>query len=102
MGYTVIDEDIVIDQDKYYNVIKCRKLENTEEILCSEVAIRYGKILLDNKNEVLLRFLHKEKSSYENILDTLRKSNSESATRRIIDIEKEMDILKEALKYYDM
>ena len=102
LGYSIIDENIVIDQDKYYTVIKCRKLENTKKANYNKADIKYGKILLDNKNEVLLSFLHKEKSSYENVLNTLKKSNSESATRRIMDIEEEMDILKEALKYYDM
>ena len=64
VGYSIIDEDMILEEGKFYPVIKAipRKGEKelTELTELSELEARFGPVLLEKKHPVLARFLEKE------------------------------------------
>lgn len=128
-GYYIIEENMVLEEGKYYPMMKvvkdsnqCENFENLEKnernILqptegVSEnraiegkydktVFYKYGKGLLENKNEILKLFLEKELTTYNNILEKLTANTQENTLMRIKEIKDEINYIKEALLYYEM
>lgn len=48
-GFEIIDEEVVYDQKKYYEIIVCRK--TNKEIMLTDDELLFGPILLKNKTE---------------------------------------------------
>lgn len=120
LNYIIIEEDMIIDENKFYTIIKAKhrgiELESKTEIkqnidmydsiddadYSKDVEYFYGKLLLESKNEVLRQFLIKSYTNNENILSSLKGNSSDSSSRRIKELEHENSRIKEALDYYDM
>ncbi len=105
LGYGIILEDMLIDMDKYYTVIKANRLTQDEEVENTydrTVYYRYGKCLLDEKNEILYKYLMKEQNTYDRVLDSLNDNTSAKAVERRREIEEDLGYIKEALCLYDM
>lgn len=99
MGYQITEEKMLIDEGKFYTVIRAI---DGEEMYEREVEYDYGKYLLEEKNEILLQFLQKEMISCEKIEANLRCHHTEGAKRRLEELEIEKQKLKEALSVYEM
>jgi len=99
MGYQIIEEKMLIDEGKFYTVIRAI---DGDEVYEREVEYDYGKYLLEEKNEILLQFLQKEVISCEKIEENLRCHHTESAKRRLEELKREKQKLKEALSIYEM
>lgn len=98
-GYSIAEEDMLIDDGKYYTIFRAVK---GSERYTSEAEYVYGSLLLRKKNLVLREYIEKKLKSYNMILKHLAKTDSaHAAERRQVLIEKTA-IGKEALKYYDM
>ncbi|MGN0382736.1 MAG: tRNA (adenine(22)-N(1))-methyltransferase [Eubacterium sp.] len=94
-GYEIINENIITDQGKYYIIIKAEKTGkyihyNTEEL-------KYGKILIDSRNEVLKEYLCRERDKCDNILSKLQ-DNKGSGLIRKHEIENTMYEIDSLLK----
>lgn len=105
-GYYIIEENMVLDEGKYYPMMKVVKADNFENTINEHnynkaVFLKYGKGLLENKNEVLKLFLEKELRTYSNILEKLSANSQENAINRINEINEEIKYIKEALLYYE-
>lgn len=94
-NWKIIDEKMLIDDGKYYTVMKAKK--GCEKISYDETEIKYGRILLKNKDNILKKYLEKEYSKFYDILNTMKKSNSENISR----IEQVIYLNREAYKVYD-
>lgn len=79
-GYRILDEEILLEEGKYYQVMRVvpgmkegeeDSLSDTECKLC-KLADRYGPILLHKRTPVFLSFLEREAALYEEILENLR------------------------------
>lgn len=68
LGFQIVQEEMVIDQGKYYVII--RAVPGSENY-SQEADYTYGRILIDNRDEVFLEFLEKEEKRVDRILDTL-------------------------------
>lgn len=130
-GFRIVDEKLLIDEGKYYNVIKAvkgiampekeekpdtagdsgimqaiSKLSNGEkdaESWKKEAYLTYGRILLERKDSVLRAKLISEYDSKMKLLDKLSGNNSEAATVRRAELEGELTLLRRTLKeYYNM
>lgn len=99
MGYQIIKEKMLIDEGKFYTVIRAIDGEEAYE---REVEYDYGRYLLEQKNKILFQFLQKEMTSCEKIEANLRCHHTESAKRRLEELEREKQKLKEALSVYEM
>ncbi len=93
-GYKIIQEDMLIDAEKYYVIIKAIK-EKPEEY--DEVQLKYGKILIEEKNEILKEYLLREKDKYLLILENLKTNSSVKAEERMKEIQEELVLVDEAL-----
>ncbi len=96
-GYQVIAEDMVLDEGKFYpmmKVIRGEKESYREEELC------YGKLLLRQKHPVLELFLKKELTIKTGIYDSLSEDSKEGIRKRKEELKKEIWLIQEALKEY--
>ena len=94
-GMMITDEHMVIDDGKYYVVMKAvYRPENNRNT--SECEYRYGSVLLASRDPVLKQYLENELSKKSAILKGL---NSQKA--RMEEIKSDIDIIKEGLHLYE-
>ena len=102
-GFYIEDENMVLDEGKYYPMLKVlppsAKKKND---IWTDTELYYGKYLLESRNKVLKEFILKEVLVKEDILSKLKTSDSERYYKRIEELEDEIKICKEGLKYYEM
>lgn len=96
-GYCIVAEDMVLDEGKFYPMMKVIK---GEPELYSEAELCYGKILLKNRNKVLEEFLKKELDIKTEIRNRLQNSDGENISRRKAELTKEIEVIRKALKVY--
>lgn len=111
-GYTVLDEEIVFEDGKYYFPMRVRpgrggKLElSQKEILSEEDRIqreifdRYGEMLVRRREPILMQYLDQQNRILEDILEKLRASDprEERRRQRLMEVEKEREMLQEAIR----
>lgn len=102
IGFEIIDEDMLNEGGKYYQIMKAVKSKERMEV-CEDIGAmaenEFGPILIKKKHPVLLKFLKKRKNHYERLLQNKSFLTSQSATNndRIAIIENELNMVKEAL-----
>lgn len=102
IGFEIIDEDMLSEGGKYYQIMKAVKSKERMEV-CEDIGAmaenEFGPILIKKKHPVLLEFLKKRKNHYERLLQNKSFLTSQSATDndRIAIIENELNMVKEAL-----
>ena len=114
-GYRILQEDMVLEEGKFYPVIKARpgavlretagdRERKTGERTDGQEGVRrqmledwFGPILLREKHPVLLQYLAKEKGSRESLIEKLKKEDgSPGADRRLKELEEELGFLRQA------
>ncbi len=120
LGFFIEKEAMLIEEEKYYTVIKAvrteiieedrknwnqKSIENYERHVSSEtydkeIFYLYGKLLLEEKNPVLRQFLEYGKKSYEKILKEISGQSSERTKERCKELKEELQYMEEALEYY--
>lgn len=70
-GYTIVKEDMIYEDEKYYVVMKAQKGQDVNPY--SDLEIAYGRILLSEKNGILKSYLEKERKKIDTILCKLKK-----------------------------
>lgn len=96
--YQIIQEEIVFEDGKYYPMMKVVRGEQTFE---TPLFLKYGKLLLQKRNETLKRFLEKELLTYLKISEQLKDLNESHILDRKKEIESEIQDIKGALQYYE-
>jgi Predicted SAM-dependent methyltransferase len=96
-GYIIEDERMVLEEGKFYPIMRVYQGIMKYE---REIYYRYGKILLEEKNDILYLFLKKELNTYINLEGQLASSGGENATIRLEEIRKEIVYIEEALAFY--
>jgi tRNA (adenine22-N1)-methyltransferase len=74
-GYTIIDETILEENEKIYEVIVAEKADETEAY--SELEYTFGRYLLKEKNDAFRKKWLSEKDKYQYILNSLQKANKD-------------------------
>ena len=83
-GYSIKKEWFLEEEGKYYVVIKgCPLPEGETERYEDEFSYVYGKLLLDERNPVLLAYMQKECAKKESILAQMKAQTEEKETRII-------------------
>ena len=100
IGYEITKEDMIIDSSKYYVVMKWVKAKEKIKSY-NECELLYGPLLLKNKNQTLFTYLNHEMSNYEKIYKNIIDTDNEETIKRREDIKRRLNIIKEALNYYD-
>lgn len=122
--YRIIKEEMLIDDGKFYVIIKCklqpeikqpeagksetrqskaRQCESSQsKSRYPDVYLKYGKYLLEHKSDILKEYLKKEQKSYLKIRENVDHCNSELAEERMKQIDYELRCIEEGLSYYEM
>ena len=104
-GYTILAEDMVYEDGKFYPMMKVQyQGENENAQKASEVlklSDLYGGLLLQNRHPVLKTFLEKEKLIYTGIKENLAKQlASEKIRTRLAEVEDILHYNELALQFY--
>lgn len=107
-----VEQEKMIDEDgQFYLIIECYK-NNVESSVISdgdrtssiseEVFFRYGRTLLEQKNQSLYKYLIKEKQTTESIYNkvSLIKEKDTAVERRLRQLEFDSQCIQYALDYY--
>lgn len=96
-GYCVVDEDMVLEDGKFYPMMKVQKGSSKSY---TQVELRYGRVLLIKKHPTLKMYLEKEMQAKEMILKNLESESGEHIKNRKKELQEELLLVKEALKVY--
>lgn len=96
-AYCIVEENMVLDDGKYYPMFRVVNEPSPEY---HSVELRYGKLLLEQKNAILKVFLEKEKAGKEMIFANLQKNDGEHIEVRKKEIQEELEGIKYALQRY--
>ena len=110
-GFLFIQENMVIDDGKYYPMMKVLPPKSAEETrtapessasadVWSETELRYGKLLLESRNETLRDFLQREIRMKQQILSGLTGRDSERIEGRRRVLEQELKYAEKGMEYY--
>lgn len=104
-GYTILAEDMVYEDGKFYPMMKVQyQGENENAQKASEVlklSDLYGGLLLQNRHPVLKTFLEKERLIYTGIKENLAKQpTSEKIRTRLAEVEDILHYNELALQFY--
>lgn len=96
-GYCVVDEDMVLEDGKFYPMMK---VQSGSSDSYTQIELRYGRELLTKKHPILKMFLEKEMQTKEMILKNLESESGEHIENRRKELQEELLLVKEALKVY--
>lgn len=104
-GFSFLREDMVRDDGKYYVIMKVKPPSGDGNEYAAagkwkEEELRYGKLLLEEKNPVLYEFLEREIRIKKDILSSLKREDSQRIEERKKELEKELDCAEKGLRYY--
>lgn len=97
IGFRIIDEKMLIDEEKFYTIIKVQKGKDKDY---SEVEYKYGAILLNNKDLILKEFLINQLNKYILIEKRLINEKTDNSIRRLEQIRIDMQEIKGILENY--
>lgn len=96
--FRISEEVMLIDEGKYYTVIKAVK---GSESTYTDIELKFGRRLLEAKDEVLQGYLLKEKIQLDRIYNNLQNNTSAASVRRLKEINMELENIYGALAYYE-
>lgn len=99
-GYRIIDENMVLDEGKYYPMMKIQPCSEEEAEEYAPGELKYGKRLLQKANPVLKQFLEKEIQIDSEILAALTSQDSTRARTRELELQTEINEIKEIIETY--
>lgn len=97
-GFRIVQEDMVIDDGKYYVMMKAVHGEDDSYDTVDDL---YGKILMDNAHPVLKAYLEKEDENLKRIVSNLEAQSSEKSRQRLEELRHSAELLHEALERID-
>ncbi|MBQ0058971.1 MAG: SAM-dependent methyltransferase [Lachnospiraceae bacterium] len=98
LGFFISDEEMVIDEGKYYAVIKAQP--GTQEPLTDKEWL-YGPFLIRKRNEALKGYLLAQGALREKLIDTLEASQSENSRIKCAQVRQEKELIQEVLSLYE-
>lgn len=94
-GYNIIDEELCIDENKFYEIIKIKYDNKVEKV--DSIFYEVGKSLIDKKHPLVTQFIKFKISTYNKILGNI-KDDTKLAMDRKVDIKVKIQKLEELLK----
>lgn len=101
-GYVILEENMVLEDEKFYPMMRVQYQNRTDAESAENILFcRYGKLLLEQKQGVLLEYLKREAMLYGEILAGLKKQPvSEKINERIAEVEKVIELNQKAYMYF--
>ena len=108
MGHTIDDEEMLIDEGKYYTVIRSVRnsdlhpgREHPKESEAYTAELLYGPVLLEKRHPVLWEYLKKQEKTLTAILENLENAGRGPDDERYREVTMKMEVLREAQRYYE-
>jgi tRNA (adenine22-N1)-methyltransferase len=101
-GYVILEEDICLDEGKYYFLMKVVHQSKPEAsngyVTSKDVEFAYGGLLLQQENSLLLDFLLREKALWEDTYSHLKQQTpNEKIVSRMEEISKKLELVNEGI-----
>ncbi len=100
-GFGIIQEDMVLEDGKYYFIVKAVPSKKRDQEEYRDIDYQYGKLLLQRKDPVLYRFLEREYEKNEEIGRRLQERGTEAAKNRLTELLEERQRIESAMKEYE-
>lgn len=100
-GFMIAEETCTEDEGKFYPVIRAVPYPDQCADL-TEAELAFGPCLLRDRNPLLKKWLDKRLETTEQILKDLCQRSSGAASRRRGELQEEEQLLKAAMRYYEM
>jgi tRNA (adenine22-N1)-methyltransferase len=105
-GFIIIAENMVKEDGKYYSMMKAVPVNNSDHaeqyLLTFKEHFLYGRLLLEQRHQILREFLLWDFGICEDIIKTLTEVESEHSLQRQKEIEERMHSIGCGLKYFDV
>lgn len=99
IGYEIVGEDMLIEDDKYYVIIKAVPATDTiKEYSYAELV--YGRLLIENKHPVLINFIKRNIEKNIELFKELEHINTEKSATRRDKLAKEIEFDKQMLESF--
>jgi len=92
--FRIIQEKMLIDEEKYYTVMR---VVHGDETPYTEAEDLYGRYLINDKNPVLLAYLRKQKAVKEKLLAALCGKDSEKSRERQQELMHELQMINDTI-----
>jgi len=107
-GFHIIAEDMIYEEGKYYPILKavpCEKCNEIQRVASDEkqqLFDYFGKLLLENKNQVLIQYLSDKEKENVAIMDSIAQIGQRTRTQsiRLKEIETQLSRIKDAFTYF--
>lgn len=94
-GYEITAERMVKEDGKFYVMMRAVKTEELQDYK-TECFYEYGKLLIEEKNEILKEFLQREHRLRKDVLAALALQDTENVRARKETLLQEFDLISEA------
>lgn len=98
IGFSIIQENMLKEDGKYYVVMKAIQKSETESY-DREIFYQYGKLLIEHRAPVVKEYLLREKRMRNQVIEELNSNLTEKTKERLKEIQQEMEYIEEALEY---
>lgn len=97
LGFSIVAEDMITEDEKHYTAIKAAAGRERYE---KEIFYRYGKLLLEAKNQSLMEFLLYGKNNFSHVIRELEQQSYDRNKKRLEELKQDLVYIEEALEYY--
>ncbi|MCR4685921.1 MAG: class I SAM-dependent methyltransferase [Lachnospiraceae bacterium] len=98
MGYEIVQEDCVIEDEKYYPMMKAVK----GTMVLTDTEAEYGPCLLREKHPELKKYLNRQHAYLIELSHSIRNGESEKSRIRSAEIEKQIEMVENAIQCFDV
>jgi tRNA (adenine22-N1)-methyltransferase len=103
-NFVITEENMLKEDGKYYVVMKAEPVNLVKEVSVYTPSKNehyyFGKLLLENQNQVLYEFLLWDKELCENIIHTLATEQTENSLLRQKELIEKIELINSGLGYY--
>lgn len=97
-SFHITKEKMILEDGKYYVIMHVKpNIGNEQQTIWEDFEYRYGKYLLENKDEIGYSYLNSEKNTKQQLLDLLKEMDTIRAIERKAILEKEIAMIETAL-----
>ena len=100
-GFHVTEEEMILEDGKFYPIIKVKRTTEAEPERWSVQEEMFGRFLLERRHPVLKEFLERELRIHDAILEKLKEASGETAVNRKKEVEEERQLILAALDQYE-